>query len=62
MTDVICECGCAEFSPIYTVKKLSKILSPTGKDEFVQQVEMRCTKCGISLTDLMGERKTSESK
>jgi len=51
----LCTCGNDEFAPVYKIKKLSKILSPTAKDEFVQIVELRCTKCQTSLVDLMHE-------
>ena len=58
MTDVKCTCGNDTFAPIYKVKKLSRILSPSGKDEFVQQVEIRCTKCEMSLAELMEAEET----
>ena len=61
MTDVACTCGSLEFAPIYTVKKLSKILSPTGKDKFVQQAEIRCTKCGKPLAKSMEEKDSEAS-
>lgn len=34
--DVKCDkCGDTRFEPVYLIKKLSKIVSPTGKDELI---------------------------
>ncbi len=47
LTDVLCEkCECQTFEPAFLFKKLSAILSPTGKDTLVPLQVYRCTKCG----------------
>jgi hypothetical protein len=36
LTDIICDkCGDTRFEPIYLMKRLSALLSPTGKEEIV---------------------------
>lgn len=36
LTDIKCDkCGDARFEPVYLMKRLSALLSPTGKDEIV---------------------------
>ena len=47
LVDVVCEeCGSQTFQQIYLFKKLSAVLSPTGKDTMVPLQTYRCTECG----------------
>ena len=46
LVDVVCEkCGCQTFQPVFLFKKLSAVLSPTGKDTMVPLQTYRCTEC-----------------
>jgi len=47
LTDVVCEkCECQTFAPAVMFKKLSAILSPTGKDSLIPLQVYMCTSCG----------------
>ena len=47
LTDVVCEkCGCQTFQPAFLFKKLSAVLSPTGKDSLIPLQVYKCTDCG----------------
>jgi len=47
LEDVLCEkCENQMFEQIYLFKKLSAVLSPTGKDTFVPLQSYKCTECG----------------
>ena len=47
-TDVTCDrCGDLRFEPVWLIKKLSRLLSPTGKDEIIPIGPLfACVKCG----------------
>lgn len=40
-----CECGCKVFVPALMFKKLSVIMSPTGKEEAVPVEVVMCNEC-----------------
>ncbi|MBS7364399.1 MAG: hypothetical protein KIH03_11390 [Paludibacteraceae bacterium] len=44
--NVVCECGCKVFVPGYALKKVSPLISPTGKEEIVEIPMWICSKCG----------------
>ena len=47
LEDVVCEkCGCQTFEPAFLFKKLSAVLSPTGKDSLIPVQVYKCTDCG----------------
>jgi len=46
LEDVLCEkCENQTFEPVFLFKKLSAVLSPTGKDTFVPLQSYKCTAC-----------------
>ena len=47
MTDIICEnCGCQYFSQVQAFKRVSALLSPTGKEQIMPVPSFRCSDCG----------------
>ena len=40
------ECGSKLFIPAYVLKKISKLVSPTGRDEVMEIPLYVCAKCG----------------
>ncbi len=47
LEDVVCEkCENQTFEPVFLFKKLSAVLSPSGKDTMVPMQTYRCTECG----------------
>lgn len=43
----VCEvCGCPFFEQSHTILKRSRIVSPTGQDEFQPTIVFRCENCG----------------
>lgn len=44
--NVVCECGCRTFVPVVVLKKVSALVSPTGKEEIVDIPLYVCSKCG----------------
>ena len=47
LTDVMCDkCDNQTFAPAFMFKKLSAILSPTGKESLIPLQVYACTKCG----------------
>ena len=44
---IACECGGVLFEEKIIFKKLSAILSPSGKEETIPMPVMVCTKCGL---------------
>lgn len=51
--NLVCECGCCTFHPTYVVKKVSMLLTQSGKNEYVPMDVFVCDKCGKVMTDLM---------
>lgn len=47
-----CECGGAMFSEKMMLKRISAILSPTGKEEVFPMNVLVCEKCGMIPTEL----------
>ena len=52
MEDVKCECGCSVFIPGLKFKKLSALLSETGKEQTVLLETVVCTRCFKELTTI----------
>jgi len=47
LEDVLCEeCGEQTFEPAFLFKKLSAVMSPTGKDTLIPLQVYKCTHCG----------------
>ena len=44
--NIVCECGCKTFAPAAILKKVSKIVTMTNRDEIVDIPVYVCTKCG----------------
>ena len=44
--NIVCECGCKTCAPAAILKKVSKIVTMTGRDEIVDIPVYVCTKCG----------------
>jgi len=45
--DVVCEeCGCKTFREVAFVKKVSALVSPTGKEAIVPVGTFACSQCG----------------
>lgn len=46
-TEVKCdECNNMAFRPVFFFRKLSKLVSPDGKDHLIPLDSLECTKCG----------------
>jgi len=46
-TDVTCEsCNCEYFTPAFSMKRLSPLISPTGQETMVPIQLFRCVECG----------------
>lgn len=43
---ITCECGCKTFAPAAVLKKVSMLVTMTGKDEIVDIPVYVCTNCG----------------
>jgi DNA-directed RNA polymerase subunit RPC12/RpoP len=47
MTDIVCEnCGCRYFNQVHAFKRVSALLSPTGKEQIMPVPSFRCSDCG----------------
>lgn len=51
-TDLLCSCGNATFMPVMKFKRLSALVSPTGKEVVVPFEVYVCTACGNIPTEL----------
>ena len=40
------ECECKHFEPVFFIKQLSALVSPTGKEQIVPIQSFHCAKCG----------------
>jgi len=45
-TDILCKCENDIFMPVMKFKKLSALVSPTGRDSIIPVEVYVCTKCG----------------
>ena len=51
LEDVVCnKCECQTFEQIFLFKKISAVLSPTGKETLIPLQTYRCTKC-VNMND-----------
>jgi DNA-directed RNA polymerase subunit RPC12/RpoP len=47
MTDIVCSnCGCRFFNQVHAFKRVSALLSPTGKEQIMPVPTFRCSDCG----------------
>ena len=47
MKDIKCEnCGCQFFRQVHAFKRVSALVSPTGKEQIVPVPTFRCDECG----------------
>lgn len=44
--NVVCKCGCKFFRPVFILKRMSALVSPTGKEEIIDIPVYVCDKCG----------------
>ncbi len=62
-TDVICdECGYNVFQQGYYVKKLSEILSPTGKEMIIPVQILQCASCGNINKEFRLQKESTDEK
>ena len=54
------ECSGIYFEPIFRVKRISAIMSPSGKEAIVPVQVLRCQECHAILNDLTDFAETSE--
>mgnify|MGYP003116392415 FL=1 len=48
MKDIKCEnCGCRFFRQVHAFKRVSALVSPTGKEQIVPVPTFRCDECGF---------------
>tara|TARA_R110002051_G_scaffold324985_2_gene424972 strand:- start:3236 stop:3484 length:249 start_codon:yes stop_codon:yes gene_type:complete len=46
LEDMLCsKCNCQTFEPVFLFKKLSAVLSPSGKDTIIPLQVYKCTEC-----------------
>lgn len=43
--DYVCDCGCNNFKEVLRVKKISALLSPTGREALIPYEVLVCNKC-----------------
>lgn len=49
-TGVLCtKCGSAFFIPVYMIRKVSALISPSGREEMIQVPVMACAACGTPI-------------
>ena len=54
--DFKCEnCGNLYFNSVFRLKRISPLVSPTGKEAMIPVQVMSCAKCGTILNDLKDE-------
>tara|TARA_A100001201_G_scaffold21291_2_gene23591 strand:+ start:110 stop:388 length:279 start_codon:yes stop_codon:yes gene_type:complete len=48
LKDISCEnCGCKYFRQVHAFKRVSALVSPTGKEQIVPVPTFRCDECGF---------------
>jgi hypothetical protein len=53
-TTILCEeCGNKTFSPVFVIKHISALLSPTGQETNVPMQTFACSKCSHVNTEFM---------
>lgn len=60
LKDVTCECGNSTFVEQYKIKKISALLTKSGKEEIMPYSVLACSKCG-KILDANKEEKEKES-
>ncbi len=54
LDDIVCEkCGCQTFVQAFLFKKLSAVMSPTGRDTLVPLQTYKCSDCGHMNSDFL---------
>ena len=66
--NIVCDkCGSKLFEPAYVLKRVSKLVSPSGRDEVIEIPVFVCAKCGeiaphyksnANYSKIMGEEET----
>jgi hypothetical protein len=47
LSDIVCEnCGCCYFRQVNAFKRISALVSPTGKEQIIPVPTFRCDDCG----------------
>ena len=46
-TDVVCECGSMYYVPVFHIKRISALLSPTGQVALIPVQVFKCFDCGL---------------
>ncbi len=60
LTDLVCdECGDQYFRQVMMIKRLSPIVSPSGKEQFIPMPIFRCDACG-HVNDVFIPRSTEQ--
>lgn len=60
-TGVACvKCSTEFFIPVYMLRKVSAIISPSGKEETIQVPVMACAQCGTPMVPEGFDKKTEE--
>lgn len=54
--NVVCECGSKVFNSALVLKKISALVSPTGKEEIVDIPVFVCAKCGKIPAEIKNNR------
>lgn len=57
-----CSCSCEIFLQAYRFRKISMLLSPTGKEEFIEQTLRVCAGCGAPLDFKMLQNQPNTSQ
>lgn len=51
--NIVCKCGCKTFTEAVVLKKMSALVSPTGKESIHPIPVFVCTKCGEIPTEFL---------
>ena len=61
LDDIVCKageltpigmCGNKHFKQVFAMKKVSALVSPSGKEEIITMPVFLCTKCGTELAEM----------
>ena len=44
--NVVCKCGCKTFKQVYVLKRISSLITGTGKEEIAEIPVFVCSSCG----------------
>ena len=61
--DATCdECGCTSFAPVFIIKRLSALISPTGQEMNVPIQLFQCAKCSHVNKEWMPDEEDEQTK